>query len=231
MNERERTILSLYTLDGILRPFLWFRSHKKNEIVWAPYGLKSKQPVFRSEWPGEEETAESAAGQKRYYFNDASINHDMPVDHIMSHADGTFHIKGAGRQAIYKHTMKMLKPPSESMGPFLEFIAISEVATLYPQGTPKGLSISINVRSSDRVELYGVFAGAQFQMKEFLTDDLVSGRSLGPVFKIGQYQAGFAIRPAPPSWQLSTNRPRGTFITFRFHMQRGAIRQKMFLFD
>ncbi len=160
MNKCGRTILSLCTPEGLLRPFLWFRSHKRNEIIWAPYGLTSKCPVLCSEWPEEEEPVPTEQSLKKYFF-DARINRHIPIDHITSHADGTFHIKGLGKPTIYQHTMKMPKSPSEHTGPFLEFIALTEVAAEYRPGVPKGVSSSFAIGQSHQMAELGFSARLQ----------------------------------------------------------------------
>lgn len=221
----------MQTPEGAFRPLMWFRSHKQDEIFWAPYGVSSKECMLRG-WFPDEFVARDDANQQRYYFrNYIPINE--PVDHFSSHMDGSFFLKGKHRPPIYSHTLRMREKLGADSPVFLEFIMNTEVATKYRSETPPRSAGSIAIRAENGagIEIHGAIAGLKYDIEGFMKDGLRLPRSTGPIFSIGNFRAGLVTRPIWPEAELIEDRTRGTLITLRFLLESGVYRHKTFLFD
>ena len=226
-----KTRIYLKTPDGALRPILWFKCHKENEILWSPYSLKSKQCVLHSFSP-DELVSENDVSSREYPFRDF-IEVSEPIDHFMSHTDGTFHLKGKHAKPLYSHTMRMIKRLNVNSPKFLEFMVATEVATSYRTKSKvnDASPVIINTENSAGVEIYGMIAGRNFDVEGNMNEILNNSWQNSQVFNIGNFKAAIATMSIWPDIELIEDRHKGTLVTLRFYLINKMYHHKTFLFD
>lgn len=229
---RKKVRICLQAPDGTLHPILWFRNPKPDEILWSPYGVRSKSCTLHSLFP-DELIGPDDINPRRYHFkNFVEIN--KPVDHFSSHVDGTFHLKGKHPPPIYSHSLRMRENLGANSPVFLEFIVRTEVAAEYctkSRSRGPGETIVIMGENGAGVEICGAVAGDSYDIEGFIMAGLNDSWSRGPIFVIGSFKGALATRPVWPNCDLISNRPRGTLVTLRFLLENGSFRHKVFLFN
>lgn len=217
------------TTDGKYHPLMWLKSNKPDELIWSPYGVHSKQSTLAFETRDELVRADDAT--PRQYYMDQLIPRGIPIDHFMSHRDGSFHLKARNEKPLYSHTLRMLAGLGPRSPVFLQVSILSDVAVDYridePQG-PEAVVIMAELGAGIGINLAA--AGDQYPIEGFIADNQPSYRRRGPVFSLGQFRIASYLWPHWPDIKLP-NRPRGTFITLRFMTQSGHYRHKTFVFN
>jgi hypothetical protein len=218
------------TPDGKLRPLLWFDSHKENELVWAPYGLSRKQSVLTYEWP-EQNVPRNTKEEYRYYFRER-MRRDLPLNHITSHLDGTFHVKSTHEPPIYIHRMRRTEPLGPQTNVFLECIVVSDVGMDYRADSRKLKlgSVSLPVPLGSGLRIHMAFSGRDFPLESAFKHE-PKYEKLRREVTVGNFKAVFVASYHRPDVELTDDRTKGTLISFRFPLARGGDRLKNFIFE
>lgn len=218
------------TPDGSHRPLLWFRTRKPNELVWAPYGMMKKRSTLTYEWP-EQNVPKNTREEYRYYFAARQMR-DLPLDHITSHLDVTFHVKSTHDPPIYVHRMRRTEPLGPSTNIFLECIIVTDVAMDYrpdSRGVKPG-SVVLPVPLGAGLRLHMLFAGRDYPLESALTH-APQYIQLKREVEVGHFKAVFVAAHHRPDVELAANRTKGTLISFRFPLTTGGDRLKNFIFQ
>jgi hypothetical protein len=227
----EKACVYLAPPDRTFRPVLWFRARTNNQLLWAPFGLTTKQALLRAEWP-EQFVAANDESERRYPLR-GYAERNIRVDHFNWHQDGVVLLKDANTTPIYHHKMRHLKPLGPESPLFLQIGIQTEVAAQYRSVTEHLESDAVVVRTElgSGIGAHFSVAGANFPMADYLAETSHSAWTIGPVFVLGPFVAGVTYYPTKPNATLSEDRLRGTFLSLRFLLQSGVYRHKTFLFE